>query len=105
MSVRTFLKTCANCRVNTLVRHTSTNSKRKFFWIILRHLLDFSKFSAAFNWEDPLNLESQLTQDEKLVRDSFRGYCQEKLLPRVIEANRNEGNCTNDFRHEPIFVF
>lgn len=52
------------------------------FWVIL----------AVFNWEDPLNLESQLTQDEKIIRDSFRGYCQEKLLPRIIDANRNESN-------------
>ncbi|XP_011258189.1 glutaryl-CoA dehydrogenase, mitochondrial [Camponotus floridanus] len=43
-----------------------------------------------FNWEDPFDLESQLTQDEILMRDQFRSYCQEKLLPRVIEANRKE---------------
>ncbi|XP_011877776.1 PREDICTED: glutaryl-CoA dehydrogenase, mitochondrial [Vollenhovia emeryi] len=45
---------------------------------------------AAFNWEDPFDLESQLTQDEILMRDQFRSYCQEQLLPRVIEANRKE---------------
>ncbi|XP_076671739.1 glutaryl-CoA dehydrogenase, mitochondrial [Andrena cerasifolii] len=45
---------------------------------------------STFNWEDPFDLESQLTQDEILVRDQFRSYCQEKLLPRVIEANRKE---------------
>ncbi|RZC36166.1 glutaryl-CoA dehydrogenase, partial [Asbolus verrucosus] len=45
---------------------------------------------VLFNWEDPLNLESQLTQDEKIVRDSFRAYCQEKLQPRIIQAHRNE---------------
>ncbi|XP_011695367.1 PREDICTED: glutaryl-CoA dehydrogenase, mitochondrial [Wasmannia auropunctata] len=44
----------------------------------------------AFNWEDPFDLESQLTQDEILMRDQFRAYCQEQLLPRVIEANRKE---------------
>lgn len=48
-------------------------------------------FSVIFDWQDPLNLESQLTQDEKIIRDSFRTYCQEKLQPRVILANRNEG--------------
>lgn len=48
-------------------------------------------FSVTFDWQDPLNLESQLTQDEKIIRDSFRTYCQEKLQPRVILANRNEG--------------
>lgn len=43
-----------------------------------------------FKWEDPFDLESQLTQDEILMRDQFRSYCQERLLPRVIEANRKE---------------
>ncbi|XP_029675024.1 glutaryl-CoA dehydrogenase, mitochondrial [Formica exsecta] len=43
-----------------------------------------------FNWEDPFGLESQLTQDEILMRDQFRSYCQERLLPRVIDANRRE---------------
>lgn len=39
---------------------------------------------------DPLNLESQLTDEEKMIRDSFRAYCQEELMPRVLEANRKE---------------
>ncbi|XP_023940207.1 glutaryl-CoA dehydrogenase, mitochondrial [Bicyclus anynana] len=45
---------------------------------------------VSFNWEDPLNLDRQLHDDEKAVRDSLRAYCKEKLMPRVIEANRNE---------------
>jgi len=45
---------------------------------------------AVFDWRDPLNLESQLTEDERLIRDSFRAYCQEKLMPRVMHANRHE---------------
>lgn len=51
-----------------------------------------SSSSAApkFNWQDPLNLESQLTEDEVAIRDAFRGYCQSELLPRVTLANRNE---------------
>ncbi|XP_044757219.1 glutaryl-CoA dehydrogenase, mitochondrial [Coccinella septempunctata] len=49
-----------------------------------------ARHKVTFNWEDPLNLESQLTQDEKIIRDSFRSYCQEKLLPRVVQANRHE---------------
>ncbi|GAB0093270.1 glutaryl-CoA dehydrogenase, mitochondrial [Sergentomyia squamirostris] len=47
-------------------------------------------FRATFNWEDPLNIESELTEDEIAVRDSFRSYCQESLLPRIVAANRNE---------------
>lgn len=46
--------------------------------------------SAKFNWQDPLNLESQLTEEEVAIRDAFRGYCQAELLPRVKMANRLE---------------
>jgi len=45
---------------------------------------------ARFNYEDAFDLESQLTDDERMVRDQFRSYCQEKLMPRIIEANRKE---------------
>ncbi len=45
---------------------------------------------ARFDWSDPLLLEGELGEDERLVRDSARAYCQDKLLPRVIEANRHE---------------
>ncbi|KAJ3212312.1 hypothetical protein HDU82_002682 [Entophlyctis luteolus] len=45
---------------------------------------------AAFDWTDALNLNSLLTEEEIIVRDSARQYCQSKLMARVIEANRNE---------------
>jgi len=45
---------------------------------------------AKFNFEDAVDLESQLTDDERMIRDQFRDYCQEKLMPRIIEANRKE---------------
>jgi glutaryl-CoA dehydrogenase len=45
---------------------------------------------APFNWEDPFDLESQLTEEERMVRDTARGYAQDKLMPRVIEAYRDE---------------
>ena len=45
---------------------------------------------AAFNWEDPLDLEGELTEEERMVRDTARGYAQDKLFPGVIEANRHE---------------
>jgi len=44
----------------------------------------------TFQWEDPLLLEDQLTEEERMVRDSARAYCQEKLMPRVLEAHRHE---------------
>lgn len=46
---------------------------------------------VQFNWQDALNLEGLLTEEEIMIRDSFRTYCQEKLMPRVLMANRNEG--------------
>jgi glutaryl-CoA dehydrogenase len=48
------------------------------------------KESAKFRWEDPLLLEQQLTEEERMVRDSARQYCQGKLMPRVLEGNRHE---------------
>jgi glutaryl-CoA dehydrogenase len=44
----------------------------------------------TFQWDDALLLEQQLTEDERAIRDVARDYCQEKLFPRVLEANRNE---------------
>jgi glutaryl-CoA dehydrogenase len=45
---------------------------------------------APFNWEDPLDLESELTEEERMVRDTARGYAQDKLFPRILEAYRHE---------------
>ncbi len=45
---------------------------------------------AAFQWDDPLLLEDLLSDEERMVRDAARAYCQEKLMPRVVEANRHE---------------
>ena len=45
---------------------------------------------AAFDSEDPLDLESELTEEERMVRDTARGYAQDKLFPRVLLDNREE---------------
>ena len=45
---------------------------------------------ARFQWDDPFLLDDQLTDDERMIRDSARAYAQDKLLPRVIEAYREE---------------
>jgi glutaryl-CoA dehydrogenase len=44
----------------------------------------------TFQWEDPLLLDAELTDEERLVRDTAREYCQAKLMPRVLTANREE---------------
>ena len=46
--------------------------------------------AADFNWEDPLDLESQLTNEERMIRDSARDFAQDKLMPRVKSAFRDE---------------
>jgi glutaryl-CoA dehydrogenase len=53
---------------------------------------------AQFNWSDPLLLDQQLTDDERAIRDAAAVYCQDKLLPRVTEAFRNEYTDTAIFR-------
>ncbi|MGY0590652.1 MAG: acyl-CoA dehydrogenase [Paraglaciecola chathamensis] len=44
----------------------------------------------TFNWQDPLNLNAQLSDEERLIRDSAHQYCQQKLMPRILHGNRNE---------------
>merc|ERR1712178_296472 len=45
---------------------------------------------ASFDWNDALNLESRLTEDERMVRDTAFDYCQEQLLPNIVQATRDE---------------
>ena len=45
---------------------------------------------GKFRWDDPFLLEDQLSDEERMVRDLARDYCQEKLMPRILLANRNE---------------
>jgi glutaryl-CoA dehydrogenase len=48
------------------------------------------KSDAPFDWSDPLLLDQELTSEERIVRDSARSFCQDKLLPRVRDGFRNE---------------
>ncbi|SFM17693.1 acyl-CoA dehydrogenase, partial [Shimia aestuarii] len=52
----------------------------------------------AFNWEDPFLLESQLLEDERMIRDAAKAYCDEKLMPRVTAAFENEQTDPEIFR-------
>ncbi len=54
--------------------------------------------TAAFVWQDPLLLEQQLAQEERMVRDAAHQYCQGKLAPRILEAFRLEKTDTKVFR-------
>ena len=44
----------------------------------------------AFAWDDPFLLDDQLSEEERMIRDTARDYAQEQLMPRVLMANRNE---------------
>ena len=56
------------------------------------------KAKAQFSWEDPLFLDQQLSEDERMVRDAARDYCQGKLAPRILEAFRHERTDAKIFR-------
>ncbi len=51
---------------------------------------DPPKIDAEFDWADPFLLNAQLTEEERLVRDSMASYAQDKLMPRILEAHRHE---------------
>lgn len=44
----------------------------------------------TFKWDDPFLLNDQLTDEERMIRDTARKFCQDKLMPRILEANRHE---------------
>lgn len=46
--------------------------------------------ALAYHWEDPLNLDAQLTEEERAIRDMARAYAQDKLQPRVLKAYRDD---------------
>ena len=55
---------------------------------------------TQFDWTDALRLNDQLTEEESMVRDTAHSYCQEKLMPRVTMANRNETTDLECFKGE-----
>jgi glutaryl-CoA dehydrogenase len=46
--------------------------------------------TGRFDWADPLLLDDQLSEEERLIRDTARGYARDRLLPRIVEAFANE---------------
>lgn len=54
--------------------------------------------TLQFDWRDALNLDSQLTDEEILMRDQVKAYCTDKLMPRILEANRHEKPDSNVLR-------
>ncbi len=62
---------------------------RIFHSTFIRTKTNMSK-ALLEHWDDILLLDEQLTEEERLIRDTARDYCQNKLMPRVLEANRHE---------------
>ncbi len=56
------------------------------------------RLKARFQWDDPLLLDAQLSDDERMIKDAARRYCEDKLAPRVVEAFRNETTDPSIFR-------
>ncbi|HWI15165.1 MAG TPA: acyl-CoA dehydrogenase [Burkholderiales bacterium] len=56
----------------------------------MKDMSSFTLTGGKFQWDDPLLIEQQLTDEEKMIRDTARQYAQEKLAPRIRDWNRNE---------------
>jgi glutaryl-CoA dehydrogenase len=69
---------------------------RKFFFKSVNSSLHkssskfFSSNKILFDYEDPLNLKSLLKEEENMIMNSARDYCQSNLFPRILKANREE---------------
>jgi len=83
---------CLQSSFKSLVNLGCQFSKQRFFSTA-------SILKAEFNHNDALGIESSLTEEEQMVRDAARDYCQDKLMPRVLMANRNE-TYDRDILHE-----
>ena len=74
--------------VSSSVLKRSYSTSNNGIQIFLLKFLEFSKF----NWEDSLNLRDQLSEDEQNIMEMTRKYCQDSLMPRILEAYRHESN-------------
>lgn len=75
--------------INRSAAASSTQSLLSF--IMRRSKVSFAKF----DWQDPLNFESCLTEEEKMIAESAKEYCQSQLFPRVLKAFREESTIGN----------
>ncbi|MCG2572657.1 acyl-CoA dehydrogenase [Acinetobacter sp. ME22] len=66
----------------------------------MNQMLETTKKSerVQFNWQDPFLIEQQLTEEERMIRDAAAAYCQDKLMPRVLEQFRHETTDPRIFR-------
>jgi glutaryl-CoA dehydrogenase len=86
-----------NHKIALLEKHPPRNDGIVFdtITIALLHYCTIHYYLEAlmkqtFKWDDPFLLNDQLTDEERMIRDTARKYCQDKLMPRILEANRKE---------------
>lgn len=65
--------------------------KTQYYKILLFIRFEYYFSADGFDWQDPFQLETSITEEERSIRDSFRSYCQDNLMPRILDANRHEG--------------
>ncbi|GIZ01488.1 glutaryl-CoA dehydrogenase, mitochondrial [Caerostris extrusa] len=67
---------------------------KRYSYAVNSHYLNLRTLSsvnkAIFDWKDALSLQNKLTDEEIMIAEQFKSYCQEKLMPRILMANRNE---------------
>lgn len=54
-----------------------------------RRCARYASSTSSFDWEDALNLDHNLTSEERQLKTSFRDFCQKALMPRILKSNRN----------------
>jgi len=76
-------------QLNHVFKHTPLNVARVNRSVSAPRTMATAE-KVKYSWADPLNLHSQLTEEEQMVQEQVHSYCQDHLMPRIIQANRNE---------------
>ena len=66
--------------------------------MIVLNMATTTRTETRFHWNDPFLLDQQLTDEERMIRDTARDYCRDRLAPRVLEAFRHERTDVEIFR-------
>lgn len=79
------INSLTNCTKNVMLKHFIKQTRT-----ITGTSVNYKQNNLVFNHEDALNLNDQLKEDEIMIKDTFKSYCDEKLMTRILNANRNE---------------
>eukprot|EP01088_Endostelium_zonatum_P015439 TRINITY_DN3781_c0_g1_i1.p1 TRINITY_DN3781_c0_g1~~TRINITY_DN3781_c0_g1_i1.p1 ORF type:complete len:452 (-),score=94.92 TRINITY_DN3781_c0_g1_i1:26-1381(-) len=85
------MRRCNKVAYNLLKSPKKSLNSNKISFTFKSNNSTFQTRSASnFSWRDPFQLDSQLSEEERIIRDQVHEYCQKSLLPRILEANRKE---------------